>query len=88
MWTDLIKMNPQTSARNEALVCCLDLLAAERDTFEALDLAHHLFDTRPRFVEDLCEELRLVPMVFERIGDDRTKCRVYGGLPPRFVFAS
>ncbi len=41
------------------------LLAAERDAFEALDLAHHLRDTRPPFVEDLCEELRLVD-VFER----------------------
>jgi hypothetical protein len=27
-----------------------EVLAAERDTFEALDLAHHLLDSRPRFV--------------------------------------
>ena len=33
----------------------------------------HLFDTRPRFVEDLCEELRLVDGVrCLPLGDDRT----------------
>jgi transposase InsO family protein len=35
------------------------------DHLKAFDLAHHLLDSRPRFVEDFCEELRLVE-VFER----------------------
>lgn len=57
-----------------------DLLAAERDAFEALDLAHHLLDSRPRLVEDLCEELLLAGGV-RAIGDDRTNAAFTRRLP-------
>ena len=80
----------------------LSLLAAERDTFEALDLAHHLLDSRPRFVEDFCEELRLVEWCAGRSGQhsgkrsgdpgwDRQRLRNRGGsclYPSRECFAS
>ena len=47
---------------------------------EALDLAHHLLDSRPRFVEDFCEELRLVDGI-RAIGDYRTNAAFTRRLP-------
>jgi hypothetical protein len=53
-------MNSQTSARNETKKTKILAVCSQSGAIiEALDLAHHLRGSRPRFIENLCEEFRL-----------------------------
>src|ERR1700732_3095892 len=67
------------SARNEAsFLAVFSQRSAMR--LKRLILPNHLLDSRPRFVEDLCEELRLIDGV-RAIGDYRTNAAFTRRLP-------